>query len=385
MPDTDNKKRLTVVLNQAPLYREAIFSLIDKNFLCRWIIGKPETDIRQLDISTLSNAVLLPLKRFIKGFYSVKGASGKAMARGSAPNILMLGEIKFATSWCILIKNRLRCKRNRKKIVLWTHGYYGTESAMQRQVMRIYFNLAHKVLFYNERSRDLAVSNGLPPYKADVIHNSLNHDKLLRLREECERAEIDKTKLLAGFFANPRLPMLVYIGRLTPQKHLSLLLEAMALSGHEQFKVNLLFIGDGPETDLLRRHAKKLSLEGNVAFMGECYDLEKSAPYIYCADACVAPGEAGLTAIHSLELGTPVVTHDNMSRQMPEASVINNQANGNGLLFKQGDAESLASVICRIVGLDTSVRTQIRESCYASLSTWTPRFQLEKINEAFKG
>ena len=37
---------------------------------------------------------------------------------------------------------------------------------------------------------------------------------------------------------------------------------------------------------------------------------------------CVSPGNVGLTAIHSLTYGTPVLTHDNFNFQMPEAEAI---------------------------------------------------------------
>ena len=39
-------------------------------------------------------------------------------------------------------------------------------------------------------------------------------------------------------------------------------------------------------------------------------------------DVLVSPGEVGLTAIHSMTYGTPVITHNNFSCQMPEHEVI---------------------------------------------------------------
>ena len=42
----------------------------------------------------------------------------------------------------------------------------------------------------------------------------------------------------------------------------------------------------------------------------------------------VSPGNVGLTAIHSLSYGTPVLTHNNFNNQMPEVESIQPGFNG---------------------------------------------------------
>ena len=49
-----------------------------------------------------------------------------------------------------------------------------------------------------------------------------------------------------------------------------------------------------------------------------CYNEEANAELLYNASVCVCPAEVGLTAIHSLLFGTPVVSNDNFDEQMPE-------------------------------------------------------------------
>lgn len=47
-----------------------------------------------------------------------------------------------------------------------------------------------------------------------------------------------------------------------------------------------------------------------------------NAEFIYNADLCVSPGNVGLTAMHSLVFGCPVITHNCFEWQMPEFEAI---------------------------------------------------------------
>ena len=55
---------------------------------------------------------------------------------------------------------------------------------------------------------------------------------------------------------------------------------------------------------------------------------------------CVSPGNVGLTAIHSLTYGTPVLTHDDFNFQMPEAEAI--KENISGIFFRINNANDLS-------------------------------------------
>lgn len=63
-------------------------------------------------------------------------------------------------------------------------------------------------------------------------------------------------------------------------------------------------------------------VDKNVWFYGSCYDEQTNAELIYNADMCVAPGNVGLTAIHAMTFGCPVITHSDFKWQMPEFEAI---------------------------------------------------------------
>src|SRR5690606_35683945 len=57
------------------------------------------------------------------------------------------------------------------------------------------------------------------------------------------------------------------------------------------------------------------------------------------------PGNVGLTAMHALTYGTPVVSHSNASRQGPEFESIKDGVSG--FLFKEDDVDSLVDAILK--------------------------------------
>ena len=81
----------------------------------------------------------------------------------------------------------------------------------------------------------------------------------------------------------------------------------------------------------------------NFNFFGEVYDESTLSELIYNSDICISPGNIGLTAIHCLSYGTPVVSHSNFDNQMPEVESI--IVNENGFLFKENDENDLANKI----------------------------------------
>ena len=83
----------------------------------------------------------------------------------------------------------------------------------------------------------------------------------------------------------------------------------------------------------------------NINFLGPIYDEQILSELIFDSNVCVSPGNIGLTAMHSLSYGTPVITHNDFKNQMPEAEAITE--NINGLFFKKDNIEDLAEKILK--------------------------------------
>jgi glycosyltransferase involved in cell wall biosynthesis len=168
--------------------------------------------------------------------------------------------------------------------------------------------------------------------------------------------------------------MLVFIGRLTATKKLEQILYAVSVLKLRGIETNVLFVGDGPVKNILNSEAINLGLTKNVHFFGSCYDEDTTAKLIYAADVCVSPGEVGLTAIHALSFGTPVITHGNPDFQMPEFEAITHGYNG--MLFPMDSVDSLADSIQEWIQ-SNSDRAIVRTRCRQVIdSYYNPHHQL---------
>lgn len=146
---------------------------------------------------------------------------------------------------------------------------------------------------------------------------------------------------------------------------------------------NLTFIGDGSESEKLRDLVKNLGLIQQVWFFGACYDERKNAELIVNADLCVAPGNVGLTAMHALVFGCPVISHNDFKWQMPEFESIHPGVTGD--FFEKDDVNSLSITISNWFRDMKHRRDKVRYNCFAEIDAqWNPYFQINLIKSIIK-
>jgi len=124
-------------------------------------------------------------------------------------------------------------------------------------------------------------------------------------------------------------------------KKIDLLIDALDLLNVNGIKCNLVIIGKDEEDTKIEKHIDKNQYKGRIWLYGACYDEEIIGELIFNAQLCVSPGNVGLTAMHSLVYGTPVITHNNFSNQGPEFEAIIDGKTGS--FFKEDSAEDLAN------------------------------------------
>lgn len=306
--------KLCLVYNSAPLYRASIFSLIDKNFQCDYLFGEAMGDIKQMDTDILQGNVtkVSNVYFFHRLYFQPKVLN---LLTKSYDAYLMQGETRCVSTWLFCILKRLFFPK--KKVYFWSHGWYGKETRIEKLIKKAFFRLPNGGIFpYGDYARNLMIKEGFNGEKLFTIHNSLDHDRQVEIRKKLKPSDLYEKR-----FGN-RFPNLIFIGRLTKVKHLDMALNAVAILKAKGADYNLTFVGDGEERSYLESLCKDLGLSDRVWFVGACYDEKENAEYLYSADLCVSPGNVGLTAIHSMMFGTPVVTHDNFAYQMPEFEAI---------------------------------------------------------------
>lgn len=362
-------KKLCLIYNTAPRYREAVFRAIDKEYDCDWYFGYTQNDIKEMDTSLLKNVKYYKSWGNPAKLYWKRGIL-KLLFKKEYQNFFMLAEARSITDYLFFALASMLFPK--KRIYIWTHGWYGKETGLIAKMKLWQFKKVTGAFVYGDRSKRLLMEKGIPEEKLYAIHNSLDYDTQIKLRENIQPSDIYKKHFNNDFH------VIVFIGRLTKVKKLDMIIDALRLLNEKGEYYNLVFIGDGVERTYLQNIVNDSGMQKQVWFFGACYDEKTNAELIYNADLCVSPGNVGLTAIHALVFGCPVITHNSFEWQMPEFEAI--QAGITGEFFNRDDVNSLALAISKWFMDKSCKREEVRMACFNEIDTnWNPYYQMEVI------
>ena len=280
--------------------------------------------------------------------------------------IIYLGNMYYLSTWIGAILARL----TNKKVIFWTHGFIREEKNFQGFVRSLFYRLADEILVYGQRAKDILISKGFSEHKVAVVYNSLDYDEQLKIR-----SEVYSEKQLEIFKDN-ELPVFGFIGRLTKQKRIDLLVDVLYKINEANNKANLLLIGDGEQMDFLKKKVKELNLDNFVVFYGACYDEKIICQLMQLMNVVVSPGEVGLNAIHSLCYGVPVITHNRFDKQMPEYQAI--VENKTGAFFEYEEPIGSLQVVLKD-WLFNKNKKQTREDCFKMIDEYYNPYAQNKI------
>lgn len=120
-------------------------------------------------------------------------------------------------------------------------------------------------------------------------------EEVLQARYECGISKEDK--------------VLLYIGRVSKEKNIAEIIEAMPDYMRSRPEVRLLIIGGGPEMERLKHRAEEMGLAGRILFAGP-KPWDKIGLYYQIGDVFVSASRSetqGLTYIEAMAAGLPVV------------------------------------------------------------------------------
>jgi glycosyltransferase involved in cell wall biosynthesis len=206
--------------------------------------------------------------------------------------------------------------------------------------------------------RDVALRWGLDPERISVLPNPAPTIPQMPPRDELRRdLELEGS-------------VLVFAGRLGPQKAVGVLLDALV----DADGVSLAIAGDGPERGALERRAGELGLDGRVRFLGSV-PRETVLRLFRAADASVLPSaweNFPHTVVEALAVGCPVIA--TAVGGVPEVV----RDGENGLLVGPNDAAGLAAAIRRFFA-DAELRERLRAVAPGSVAGYSEQAVFETI------
>jgi glycosyltransferase involved in cell wall biosynthesis len=236
----------------------------------------------------------------------------KLLDRSNIDIVLHFADFKYVSLWFFLIA------RGKKRIFLHGQGGYKKSGFVHNLVYNFVVFLCDGYICYNDYAANSLKS---------IVHEKLHH----------KISVVENTLYLPVFEQRPLIVStdLFYIGRLREGCGIEFLLDAAKLAG-----VKVRVIG-GCEQSYLGKLQQNYP---HCTFYGSIFDTEQQ--YNIASD-CMAGaygGDAGLSVVHYMAFGLPVIVHNDIAKHMgPEPSYV--EHGKNGLTFQRGDLEDLASKI----------------------------------------
>jgi glycosyltransferase involved in cell wall biosynthesis len=375
---SSRKMKVAVVYDFFAHYRNAIVRELISSAWNHYVFAGDRKDpagsgIEACDFADPSRFIYAPCHAF-QGVVIQRGVIRLALSP-KLDAIIYLGDAKSLSTYISALLARISGKR----VLFWTHGWLRSESGLKSWIRCSFYHLGHGLLLYGQRAKHFGIAKGFKSRDLYVVYNSLDTQKQQEIRSRVTTREIQATRV--GLFGHWNKPVIMCSGRMVASRRLDLLLEAASILQQEGRPIDVLLVGDGPQREQLETAAKAKGL--SVIFYGACYEEEKLAVLMMSANATVVPGAVGLTAMHSLIYGTPVISHDDADEQMPEWEAI--KPGINGQVFKKGDPIDLARVI-KMWTKTNLPDESIRKRCYGSIDQcYCPSFQVQVIDAAVAG
>ena len=249
------------------------------------------------------------------------------------------------------------------RFIWWGHGIRPRSTYIGVRLRLWLTRQADAIVFYDSAQADKLVSLGVPREKVFVAPNSVDTEGIARLVREQPRSERNRV---------------LYIGRLRRAKKANLLLRGFAHAcSHLEPGTKLTIIGDGSERTNLEHLAAQLGIADRVEFTGALYQQELLAPWFNSAWVSVSPGCVGLSAIHSLAYGVPMIAAQSEPHG-PEVAALKDGVNA--LFFPSDDAEALAQKFIYLA----NDQEQWQQMAQAARRTVQERFSLSLMVHAFE-
>ena len=231
-------------------------------------------------------------------------------------------------------------KLNKKMPIVarWAGGNHNWLMPLRKSIKKASLQRCDKILVSS--LDEIKVLQEVFDIKKEKILHMVNPIDLTIFQKREKSYSVEKISV------NPDFRYLLYVGRLTKNKGLELILEVFNEINSRFEDLKLIIIGDGPLSDFIKNFTKIRNLEKKIIMTGRL-SHEKTCYYYNIATALLNTGfSAGLpnVVIESLASGTPVITTD-----VGASKEYISEKQCNGILIKPSDKNELKHAIITIL------------------------------------
>jgi glycosyltransferase involved in cell wall biosynthesis len=254
-------------------------------------------------------------------------------------------------------------------IAMWDHGrtYHKPQTRLEQAVKFALTRRASWFFAYTEGGARTVVENGFPPARTTVVQNTVDTRSLLAAYERATDEQLARVR--AEYGLTPGRTAL-YIGALSPHKHIPLVLEAAQAAARLLPGFRLLVAGQGELQGLVDAAAARCPA---VVPVGQAFG-ERKALLGAVSEVLFMPGLVGLCVADSFALRAPVVWTPRRYHP-PEFEYLRDGVNS---VRAPGDPEGYARAVTDLLQ-DAPRLAALQHACREEAS----RYTMEEMSRRF--
>lgn len=198
----------------------------------------PNINLVSLGGKRLRNSIF-PLIRFLKN---------------NSFDILITGG-DFPNALALIITRVFKIKT---EVIISHHNYFNVErnSYISKIIFKYIYNFSNKIICVSTGIKDMLLENGVKEKNIYTLYNPINIHDMKRLGE-------------MDLKINLPLKYLIFVGRLGEVKNLTFLIDSYEILHKKDSTIDLVIVGDGQMSNLLKDKVVNLNLQNSIHFFGE--------------------------------------------------------------------------------------------------------------------
>lgn len=275
------------------------------------------------------------------------------IVQGPEPLSLLMLPFLVATMVYLWLRPSVRLVTLSLEPIPLARKYHPAIVPLYRAILWAWFRRARVIFWFDTQSRDNLLAHGADPAKmVHLIYGSWGIDTR-EFTPEGPAVQLQTTD-----------PVVLYVGRLSPVKGVTYLLDAFRLLRDRGLAAHLAIVGDGPERSALQAQARHLEIDAHITWFGTVKNADLPA-YMRAGGFLVLPSittklwvqQLSMTAWQAMGCGLPVIATRTgcMDEFTPPET---------GILVPERDPEALAGAMATLLG-DPARRTAMSRAARA--------------------
>jgi|TARA_R110000850_G_scaffold137248_4_gene258492 glycosyltransferase involved in cell wall biosynthesis len=215
---------------------------------------------------------------------------------------------------------------------------------------------------------------GLSNKTVSTLNKQFEDQCCVRIASSPVSYPVNQNKVDQIWSAHGHKPLVLQAGYVGKSKGFDVTIEAAKILEQNNIQVHVLLLGDGPETETLKKQAQGLE---NIFFMSHQKDM---GTWFASANLLIQPSKSeGLSSVilEAIAAGLPVIASN--TGGIPD--IIEHEKTG--LLIEPGNAKELASAIERIVS-DAELRNRLQTEAKEKLSQFEISRTAQRYSDLYK-